>query len=116
MRVLVVDDNADLVEVLVEYLSNLDGIDVVPFTDPQSALLFAANNQVDVVLTDYEMPGIDGVALAEALALLQEAPNTIIAMTGSSDTSRLTGCSHISHVLTKPFSLTVLCSVLESIL
>jgi len=65
-RVLVVDDRPDLRDLLGLYLSDMD-IEVSEASDGVEALERALAAQPDAVLTDMEMPRMDGAALAAAL-------------------------------------------------
>lgn len=64
MRVLVVDDNGDLVDVVAEFLEREhDGITAVTATSADEALDRLQEELVDCVVSDYEMPERDGLAL-----------------------------------------------------
>jgi len=63
MRVLVVDDDESIVRALSALLQK-DGHDVVGYTNPLNA---AQEVGFEVVITDFSMPSIDGVALLERL-------------------------------------------------
>jgi DNA-binding response OmpR family regulator len=59
-RVLVVDDEADFLESIVKRLE-LRGIEVDGVGDGATALDLLARKQVDVVVLDIKMPGMDGI-------------------------------------------------------
>lgn len=59
IKVMIVDDVPDLVEVLSEYLE-LMGFDCSCFTSQKQALKFLKSNEVDVIVTDFQMPEKDG--------------------------------------------------------
>jgi DNA-binding response OmpR family regulator len=59
-RVLVVDDEADFLESIVKRLE-LRGIDVDGVGDGDAALDLLARKQMDVVVLDIKMPGMDGI-------------------------------------------------------
>jgi CheY-like chemotaxis protein len=62
--VLVVDDEPNLADLVGHKLSSLtDGYDYVTVDDPQEAFRSAVGGEVDCVVSDYAMPGIDGVEL-----------------------------------------------------
>jgi CheY-like chemotaxis protein len=51
------------------------GFDVLTASSGEVGLRLAAKNSVDVVVTDYEMPGMNGLAVAQAIkALDQDTP------------------------------------------
>ena len=66
--ILVVDDEVDLLDVTVEYLSNL-GYSVLQASDAKQALkVIESNSQIDLVFSDIIMPGdMDGYKLAEVV-------------------------------------------------
>lgn len=66
MRILVIDDERDLAEMLARRLE-LDGHDVYLCTDGWTAVETASLVKPDAVLTDLAMPGMDGWQLASRL-------------------------------------------------
>ena len=62
MRVLLVDDEKELVTTLAERMA-FRGITVDWATSGEDALKLAADNQYDVAVLDVKMPGIDGFEL-----------------------------------------------------
>ncbi|WP_340100666.1 PAS domain S-box protein [Salinibaculum salinum] len=64
MRVLVVDDNADLVDIVAEFLEREhDGITAVTATSADEALDRLQAESVDCVVSDYDMPETNGLEL-----------------------------------------------------
>jgi len=61
-KILVVDDEAELKNILVEALTS-QGYQVAGFTGGEAALAALRAEAFDVLLTDLMMPGIDGIAL-----------------------------------------------------
>jgi two-component system probable response regulator PhcQ len=80
LRVVVVDDNAGVLSVAVKVLKHLD-VHVMATTDANEALAWLATHEVAVVVSDYEMPLMNG---AELLAQARnEQPAAVrILMTG----------------------------------
>ncbi len=97
LRVLVVEDDADLSEMTVELL-RLFGHAVESATDGPGALAAALRDDFDVVLLDLSLPGFSGLAVARSLrAAPRGARPYIVAMSGYSreeDVARATaaGC------------------------
>src|SRR6266446_2368974 len=79
-KILIVDDEAELKNVLVEAL-RAHGYEVSGFTSGQEALAVLREQAFDVLLTDLMMPPIDGLALLrEGLAI--DPHLIVIVMTG----------------------------------
>ena len=66
--VLVVDDNPAVVDTLTEMLEQL-GVEVGPCLDPADAIAVIRDDPTgwDLVITDYDMPGMNGAQLAKTL-------------------------------------------------
>jgi two-component system cell cycle response regulator CpdR len=106
-RVLIVDDE-DSMRALVARAIGMDGHDITTASDGAEALeiLGRAGAAFDLLLTDIQMPVMDGIALA--LAAARDFPHlTILLMTGFADQrERASGLNAIAHdVVTKPFSV-----------
>ena len=71
-HVMCVDDDEPML-LMVERWLQRQGYRVSAFADPQAALeaFRAAPTDVDIVVTDFNMPGLSGLALAEALTALR---------------------------------------------
>jgi DNA-binding response OmpR family regulator len=61
-RILIVDDDRNLTTLLSTILK-LDGLDVLTAADGASALRLLESEQVDAIVLDLRMPGMDGRAL-----------------------------------------------------
>jgi CheY-like chemotaxis protein len=83
--VLVVDDDAPLRQIIHRWLSH-NGYAVIEAADGISALhiLLARTQQVDLVLTDIEMPLLGGRELA-AIMRITRLETPVVLMTGSPD-------------------------------
>ena len=107
-RVLIADDE-DSMRTLVARAIAMDGHhDTVTAEDGAEALeiLMREHGAFDLLLTDIQMPVMDGIALA--LAAARDFPDlTIVLMTGFADQrERASGLNAIAHdVITKPFSV-----------
>jgi CheY-like chemotaxis protein len=66
LRVLVAEDHDDTREAL-RLLLEMQGYEVVAARDGQEALALAVETKPDVVITDYDMPRMDGAHLAREL-------------------------------------------------
>jgi CheY-like chemotaxis protein len=106
-RVLIVDDEASM-RMLVARAVAMDGHETVTAEDGAEALDILGSEQgaFDLLLTDIQMPVMDGIALA--LAAARDFPQlTILLMTGFAEQrERASGLNAIAHdVITKPFSV-----------
>jgi two-component system chemotaxis response regulator CheY len=66
IKILTVDDSASMRALLMHALST-SGFDVVQAEDGQIALEWLAANEVDLIITDINMPRLDGFGLIEQL-------------------------------------------------
>lgn len=68
LRVLLVDEDADVAAVTCEFLEREDAeLDVVTTTSADDAVDMVRTESFDVVVSDYEMPAMSGVELAAEL-------------------------------------------------
>jgi CheY-like chemotaxis protein len=109
--VLVVDDDAMVRAVVVEYLEEL-GYTVIQAEDALQALeVIASTVPIALVLSDVAMPGFDGASLA-AQTRKTRPDLPILFMTGHADRLKLVGES----VIDKPFTLAELALRIQQIL
>ncbi|MBW6520149.1 MAG: sigma-54 dependent transcriptional regulator [Desulfoarculaceae bacterium] len=80
-RLLIVDDEQDLLNLLKKVLSKKCDCDIALTTSSLEALELVKNWQPDVVLTDILMPDMDGLQLLQSIHLIDPTISTII-MTG----------------------------------
>ena len=85
-RLMVVDDDHDLVDALCEWIALTSDWTVVPAYGPAEAIAQAGTSPPDVILLDMEMPGADGFETAGRLEQAS-APrhSAILALTGNAD-------------------------------
>jgi CheY-like chemotaxis protein len=112
-RVLVVDDDRDIVETLCDILE-LRGWETLRAYDGLEAVSIASRHAVDWIVMDVRMPRLTGV---EALHAIRElAPNVrVVLMTAfaSHDLAARAEREGAAKVLFKPFDPAVLFSVIE---
>jgi two-component system CheB/CheR fusion protein len=109
-RVLVVDDDAQTLELLASLLES-EGAVVTPAASARQALTEAASSEFDLVLSDVAMPDMDGLQLiGELRAGDRYARVPAIALSGfgrAEDIERSKAAGFDAH-LTKPLSLEAL--------
>jgi len=112
-RVALIDDDPVLVTVGEALLSRL-GHRAVPFTDPKEALraICAAPSAFDVVITDFNMPGMSGLDVSTALAAVRADLPVILASGHADRTDEELRSAGIRHRLDKPYDLDKLVRVL----
>jgi CheY-like chemotaxis protein len=77
LRVLVVEDTDHVRRMLTEMLE-LDGFEVASVADGEAAVAAVCDERPDVVILDFKMPGMDGLAAARAIKEVDPALPTII--------------------------------------
>jgi len=115
-RILVVDDEAEMAEVIAENLHER-GYDTVSVSSSAEALRLLKEARIDALVTDLRMPEIDGLALLRASRALDPSrPVIVITAYGSLSTAMQAVDDGTWHYLTKPFRLDVLARLLEQAL
>ncbi len=83
-RWLVVDDNPEVLEIAVLYLRTVPDVEVIAFSRPEDVVKACLTDPTsfELLVTDFDMPGMDGIELACQLAA--SAPRLrVLLMTGS---------------------------------
>ena len=103
-NILVVDDN-DVFRIIVSKMLSRLGYEVSSADSGENGLRIFLKNKFDVVLSDYEMPGMDGVALA--CSVKKSSPRTrVVIMTGAGkETVFFRESTAVDKVISKPFTL-----------
>lgn len=105
-RVLVVDDEAHIQHVVSLKLRH-DGMDVITASDGDEALALAVDHRPDLIVTDFQMPGLTGLELSIAIRKHEElcgVPVLMLTARGFGLTDEQLAEHHIAEVMTKPFS------------
>ena len=112
-RILVVDDEADVREVLADVLAS-QGHTVTLAGGGQEALAYLERDPFDLVITDLGMPDVNGWDVARAVKSgRQELP--VLLLTGWADAVE-TGVGRVDAVIKKPFDMTKLAAVVNAAL
>ncbi|MCP4431853.1 MAG: response regulator transcription factor [Gammaproteobacteria bacterium] len=114
MKVLIVDDEKPARDRLLRMISSLDGYEVAGQADNgQKAIEVTTSSQVDIVLMDIRMPGLDGIQAALHLSELKQPP-AVIFTTAYSDHALEAFKTHAVDYLLKPVKKDHLLSALQA--
>jgi two-component system chemotaxis response regulator CheY len=117
-KILVVDDSSSMRQ-MVSFTLAASGYDIIQAVEGQDALNKAKLDQADLVLTDQNMPIMDGLTLIKNLRSLNNYQRTPILMltTESSDEMKSKGkAAGATGWLVKPFDPKRLCDVVEKLI
>jgi signal transduction histidine kinase/ligand-binding sensor domain-containing protein/DNA-binding response OmpR family regulator len=108
-KVLVVDDNLTNLSILKNQLERWKLIPTLATSAEEALGIFSKETQFDLVLTDMEMPDMDGIALAQQIKLLSKKSIPIILLSSVGDDRAKLHAELFSSVLTKPVRQNILC-------
>jgi CheY-like chemotaxis protein len=116
LRILVVDDELSNAEVLALILQE-EGFQVMVAGDGCQALQRIEEAAPDLLITDYMMPGMNGVELALAVRRLPRHGNLPVLLMSGAATSTLSGhAKNFDAFLRKPFDIEALLRAVQSLL
>ena len=113
---MIVDDNRLVLEVLSENLIHY-GFKVTLADDAFEALDFLDRESFQMVITDFQMPGMDGLALATIIK--KRYPAMIVILTSGMDRAYLEGKQELKDIdffFPKPFDMKLFLSTVGGIL
>lgn len=116
--ILVADDEVHIVQVVAIKLRN-NGYTVLTASSGAEALEIAQQTPCDALITDYQMPGMNGIELIEKLradASTSSMPVIMLTARGFAVDQEQKDRLGIAHCLSKPFSPRELLSSLEQTL
>ena len=118
IRVLTVDDSASMRALLRGALTSR-GFNVEQCEDGQEALEWLASNEVDVIITDINMPRLDGFGLIEKLrtsALHAERPILVLTTESSDEKKQRARNAGATGWIVKPFDVEKLTAALRRVI
>lgn len=109
-RWMLVDDNEDILLMMTAVIENLTGAEMECYTSPSAALaaFSGAPKRYELVITDFEMPGMDGVELCRRMRALSPAQKIVLATGSGFFTGQAAQHAGFSALLNKPFPLATL--------
>lgn len=114
MKVLVVDDSAIMRKVVIKSLNEGGYTDVVEAGNGRDALPKAED--ADIVLTDWNMPVMDGLAFVKELRKTSQVPIVMISTEGGHQEVLEAMKTGVNDYIIKPFKPNILLNKLENLL
>lgn len=109
-RILIVDDNEDILDILSEFLL-IQGFEAECAGDGVEALSLFSEYHFDAVLTDFQMPCMNGLNLAHEIR--KKEPKTLIIMMTSDIWMSAQENDFMDYVVEKPFKLKEINCILQ---
>lgn len=107
-NVLVIDDQTSNALLVAEILSGIStDIDVVTFTRPLEAVRYAADHPLDLVITDFSMPELDGLGVIRLLKRMEhlfDLPIVVVTALGDMDVRYAALDAGAADFLTRPIN------------
>jgi two-component system alkaline phosphatase synthesis response regulator PhoP len=110
-KVLVADDEIHIVQVVAMKLRN-NGLDVITADNGSDAYKLCCEEKPDIIVTDYQMPGMTGIELIEKIRSTAGIENIPVIILEQDQQEKL----NIAGCMSKPFSPKELLSHVENIL
>ena len=102
--ILVCDDDKQIVEAIDIYLTG-EGFKVIKAYDGYEALEYLDKNEVDLLIVDVMMPGLDGIRTTLKVRENSSIPSIIILSAKSEDADKILGLNiGADDYITKPFN------------
>ena len=103
-KVLVLDDEQDILNVIDKFFSRKNIVDVVTYTNPLQAIETIKAGEIDLLLTDIMMPEMDGIEVLKTVKS-QKPEVKVIMMTAYSTIDKILECEKLgaNDYVTKPF-------------
>ena len=114
MRILLADDDSKI-HLIVRMWLERKGHELVSVSNGQEALAILEKESFDILISDVNMPLLNGVELVKTVLAGGESPRLIIMMTSRCDSRELADelDSRRVHLFSKPFSPAALAELVE---
>lgn len=121
IRVLVVDDDTDVRKSLIEYLISFGFTDYREAAGGDTALSILKDEHIDLVISDWDMPGMNGMELLQNMRQLDKyrhTPFIIVTSPVSKERHKVetAAAAHVDAYIIKPFRSRVLKEKIEALL
>lgn len=121
--IMVVDDDAMVRDIIFEYLQTFGYKQIILMKDGSSAIRYLQDSQhrVDLIISDWEMPELDGIGLLQAVRrnpLRKDMKFLMVTSQRSQERSKITRAAHwkVDAYIVKPFRGTILKEKVEQLL
>ncbi len=115
-RILIVDDDERLVELITRGLGDLSRFDLTACTSGQDARAMLEETDFDIFVADWRMPDVDGLTLIREAH--ERTPGTITVLMSAYDLTeaqaQMAGAT-VHHMLAKPFAIEDLVAIIDCI-
>ncbi len=118
-KILVVDDSATLRRCIVNVLTEIGYADIIEASDGAEALQMMKEHAIDLLITDWNMPKVDGMALISIVRQSEHCHDIpILMVTSRSVESDVLDAvdAGINSYIVKPFTIEVMRAKIEQIL
>ena len=118
MKFLVVDDSPTMRRIVINALHSFGYNDVVEASDGQDALAILYTEKIDFVITDWNMPNMNGLELTKAIrsdAALGSLPVLMVTTRGIKEDIVQALQAKVNNYIVKPFTPAVLKEKIQAI-
>ncbi|MEZ9701815.1 response regulator [Vibrio sp. 10N.261.46.E12] len=107
LTVLVVDDHQPMLKIIKSMLHSLGFARVLVARDGLEALSLVENNQIDLIISDWNMPKMNGFELLEAVRIdkMSNTPFIIVTANINQEDVKAAILAGVSEYLSKPFNI-----------
>jgi DNA-binding NtrC family response regulator len=114
-NILVVDDN-NFLRIAVSKMLSLLGYEVSSADSGKNGLSIFLKNKFDIVLSDYETPGMDGVAFACSVKKTSPCTPVVIMTDAGRETVFSRKSTAVDEVISKPFTMAGIDETIQNLL
>jgi two-component system response regulator (stage 0 sporulation protein F) len=118
-KILIADDEKALLNVITSYLKRRfeDKVDILETHDGSTAITIFEQRNVDLLIIDYKMPGLNGLQVMERISNTgKTVPVIFMAAFGDDNVQKKLNQMGVVRYLEKPFSMDELGNIIEKII